>query len=240
MIKKLVGRMATFPARAEFLPKAIESLQGQLDQLVVVLNEYTRKRAKRLPSFQNVSYVIPPTDTKDTGKFLGERHETEYVFLADDDLLYPPDYVETLVEAYESLPTDRAVVGLHGVVYSDLFDGAARSRFVAKFDKFLAGRLLVNQLGTGCAMTRGDLLPSFEYMATSQRFVDIRFARYCHEQHIGMVCLPRAGDWVKDLEAGDSIFETYTRGNQENQLEEILAFGGYGKLDAKLALKVEA
>lgn len=240
MTKKLVGRMATFPARAEFLPKAIESLQGQLDHLVVVLNEYTRKGAKRLPTYRNVSYEIPPSDTKDTGKFLGERREDEYVFLADDDLLYPPDYAASLIRAYESLPTERAVVGLHGVIYSDLFDGAARSRFVAKFDKPLAGRLLVNQLGTGCAMTRGDLLPSFDFMATSQRFVDIRFARYCHEQRIAMVCLPRDGDWVKDLEAGDSIFETYTRSNQENQLEEILAFGGFGKLDAKLALRVEA
>jgi len=240
MVKQRIGRMATFPARAEFLTKALESLQGQLDHLVVVLNEYTRKRARQLPSFANVSYIIPAADTKDTGKFMGERSPDEYVFLTDDDLLYPPGYVQTLVHAYEALPTDRAVVGLHGVIYSDLFDGAARSRFVAKFDKALPGRLLVNQLGTGCVMTRGDLLPDFDYMKTSQRFVDVRFAKYCHEQQIAMVCLPRSANWVQDLEAGDSIFETYTRTNQENQLEEILAFGGYGKLDPRLALKVEA
>jgi len=240
MHRKRIGRMATFPARAEFLPRAVESLQGQLDHLVVVLNEYTRKRAKQLPSFGNVSYVIPPNDLKDTGKFVGERSADEYVFLADDDLGYPADYVATLIRAYEALPTDRAVVGLHGVIYSDLFDGAARSRFVAKFDKALPGPLLVNQLGTGCAMTRGDLLPDFDYMQTSQRFVDVRFAKYCHEQRIAMVCLPRSAGWVQDLEAADSIFETYTRSNQENQLGEILTFGGYGKLDARLALKVEA
>jgi hypothetical protein len=240
MHRKRIGRMATFPARAEFLPRAVESLQGQLDHLVVVLNEYTRKRAKQLPTYGNVSYVIPADDLKDTGKFLGERNADDYVFLTDDDLGYPRDYAETLVRAYEALPTDRAVVGLHGVIYSDLFDGAARSRFVAKFDKALPGPLLVNQLGTGCAMTRGDLLPDFGYMQTSQRFVDVRFAKYCHEQRIAMVCLPRSADWVQDLEAGDSIFETYTRSNQENQMEEILAFGGYGKLDARLALKVEA
>lgn len=240
MARKRIGRMATFPARAEFLPRAVESLQGQLDRLVVVLNEYSRKAAKQLPAYPNVEYVIPAEDTKDTGKFMGEASPDEYVFLTDDDLLYPPDYVQTLVRGLEALPTDRAVVGLHGVIYSDLFDGAARSRFVAKFDKALAGPLLVNQLGTGCAMIRGDLLPSFDYMQSSQRFVDVRFAKYCHEHHIAMVCLPRAAGWVQDLEASDSIFETYTRTNQENQLEEILSFGGYGKLDARLALKVEA
>jgi hypothetical protein len=132
------------------------------------------------------------------------------------------------------------VVGVHGVVYSDLFDGASSSRFVMKFDRALKRPILVNQLGTGCAMTRGDLMPPFAMMKEAQRFVDVRFARYCHEQRIGMVCLARPDGWLTDLGPEDSIFMSYTRQHQNRQLDEVLTFAGFGRLDAKLALAVEA
>jgi hypothetical protein len=130
-------------------------------------------------------------------------------------------------------------VGVHGVVYSDLFEGAAQSRFVAKFDKALDKPLLVNQLGTGCLVLRGDLLPDFDVMKTSQRFVDVRFASYCHQNGIGMLCIARQAGWVTDQEPEDSIFNSYTREHQTEQLQEILTFAGFGRLDPKLARAVD-
>jgi hypothetical protein len=234
-----VGHVATYPARSANLPVMLESVAPQLDEICVVLNQYTKKQQQRLPRLDNVTYIIPKEDLKDTGKFLPPRGPDEYVFLMDDDLEFPPDYAATLVELHERLRKENIAVGVHGVVYSDLFEGAAPSRFVAKFDKALERPLLVNQLGTGCVMIRGDLLPPFEYMQTAQRFVDVRFARYCHESRIGMICVPRPSGWVKDLEPEESIFESYTRTHHKEQLEEVLSFGGFGKLNAKLALTVE-
>lgn len=239
MKRRRIGHVATYPGRKDNLPVMLESIAPQLDELCVVLNEYGGRQRRQLPQYPNVRYVVPDGDLKDTGKFLEQRTADEYVFLLDDDLEFPADYVATLIDCYERLPTERVVVGLHGVVYSDLFEGAAGSRFVAKFDKALERPLLVNQLGSGCAMTRGDLLPPMAYMRTSQRFVDVRFARYCHENDIGMVCLPRPDQWVRDLQPEESIFETYTRVHHGEQLGEILAFGGFGKLNARLALAVE-
>jgi hypothetical protein len=236
---KRVGHITTYPGRREYLPVMLESVVSQLDDICVVLNQFNERQKRKLPRFPNVRYVIPEHDLKDTGKFYETRSASEYVFTLDDDLEFPSDYVATLIDCYESLPTERAVVGLHGVVYSDLFEGAAGSRFVAKFDRRLARTVLVNQLGTGCAMTRGDLLPPMDYMATSQRFVDVRFARYCHENGIGMVCMARPDQWIRDLQPEESIFESYTRIHHGEQLGEILTFGGFGKLDASLALAVE-
>lgn len=236
---KRIGHVATYPARIANLPVMLESIAPQLDEVCVVLNQYTRKQQQKLPRIENVRYVIPEEDLKDTGKFLEPRGADEYVFLLDDDLSFPADYVSTLIGHHQRLPNARVAVGLHGVIYSDLFEGAAPSRFVAKFDKALVRPVLVNQLGTGCVMMRGDLMPPFEYMRTSQRFVDVRFARYCHENGIGLMCLPRPDQWVKDLEPEESIFESYTRTHHKEQLEEVLSFGGFGKLDARLALAVE-
>lgn len=236
---KRIGHVATYPGRIANLPLMLESIAPQLDEMCVVLNQYSRRQLQKLPRLENVRYVIPDEDLKDTGKFLEPRSATEYAFLLDDDLLFPEDYVSKLIEHHKRLPTPRVAVGLHGVIYSDLFEGAAPSRFVAKFDKALERPILVNQLGTGCVMIRGDLLPPFEYMKTSQRFVDVRFARYCHESGIALMCVSRPDQWVKDQEPEESIFESYTRTHHKEQLEEVLSFGGFGKLNAKIALAVE-
>jgi hypothetical protein len=236
---KRVAQVATYPGRLANLPVMLESVAPQFDEIHVVLNEFTKRQQQKLPTIDNVHYEIPPEDLKDTGKFWRTPGQGEYVFLMDDDLTFPPDYAEKLIDFHRRLPTSRAVVGLHGVIYSDLFEGAPASRFVAKFDKALDKPILVNQLGTGVLMLPGELMPPFEFMRTSQRFVDVRFARYCHENNIGLVCVPRAAGWVVDQEPEESIFLTYTRERQSEQLPEIIQFAGFGKLNARLALAVE-
>jgi hypothetical protein len=237
---KRIGQVATYPARMENLPRMLESVVGQLDEIHVVLNQYTHRQQRELPAYDNVRYVIPAEDLKDTGKFLRQASADELVFLMDDDLVFPPDYAARLFDFYRRAPSHRIAIGLHGVVYSDLFEGAPSSRFVAKFDKALAQPMLVNQLGTGCLMLRGDMMPSFSYMQSSQRFVDVRFARHCHEAGISRLCISRAAGWVIDQAPETSIFETFTKLRHSEQLDEVLTFGGFGKLDVKLALAVEA
>ena len=236
---KRIGQIATYPGRLGNLPLMLESVALQLDEIYVVLNQFTKRQRQALPKLKNVHYEIPENDLKDTGKFWRKPGEDEYVFLMDDDLTFPPDYVERMVAFHERMPAPRTVVGLHGVIYSDLFEGAPASRFVAKFDKALDKPVLVNQLGTGVLMLPGALMPPFEFMASSQRFVDVRFARYCHENNIGLVCVPRPAGWVVDQEPEESIFETYTRERHGEQLPEIVQFAGFGKLNARLALAVE-
>ena len=88
-------------------------------------------------------------------------------------------------------------------------------------------------------MTRGDLLPRFELMQSSQRFVDVRFARICHESGIGMVCVPRAEGWLRDMEPEESIFESYTRANHKDQLEEVARLRRLRKAQPRDSVAVE-
>lgn len=236
---KRIGQLATYPGRLANLPVMLESVAPQFDEIHVMLNQFTKRQQLALPKLANVHYVIPKSDLKDTGKFWRKPGAGEYVFLMDDDLTFPADYVEQMIAFYQRMPSARMAIGLHGVIYSDLFEGTPSSRFVAKFDKALNNPILVNQLGTGCLMLPGELLPPFEFMRSAQRFVDVRFARYCHENGIGMACVPRPAGWIVDQNAEDSIFETYTRERHGEQLPEIMQFAGFGKLDVRLALAVE-
>jgi len=237
---KRIGHIATYPARLDTLPDMLASVVDQLDQIYVVVNEFGRQEIEKLPKYDHVKYIRPIVDLKDTGKFYPRgRTADEFVFLMDDDIKFPADYAETMINFLEELPTRDAIVGLHGVTYSDLFDGVATSRFVSKFDKQLNESLLVNQLGTGCMVMLGDQIPPFEIMRDSQRFVDVRFARYCFENDIVQVCMRRPLGWLTDMGPEESIFETYTRDNHDNHKSEIGIFGGYGKINPKLALAVE-
>ena len=105
-----IGQIATYPGRIGNLPAMLESVGSQLDEIHVVLNQYSAAQRRRLPKLANVDYLVPDEDLKDTGKFLRRAGANEYVFLMDDDLIFPADYVATLIEAHRALPSARVAV----------------------------------------------------------------------------------------------------------------------------------
>ena len=104
---KRVGQLATYPGRLENLPIMLESVAPQFDEIHVVLNEFTKRQQQALPKLDNVHYEIPGDDLKDTGKFWRKPGADEYVFLMDDDLTFPPDYVESMIRIHRAM-TARA------------------------------------------------------------------------------------------------------------------------------------
>jgi len=92
-MKTVVG-MATFKGREKAVDTAINSLSNQVDEIILYDNE-----------------VNP--DLTDNGKFYGLSLQKEpcYYFTCDDDLFYPSNYVETMIESIERL---GGIVTHHG------------------------------------------------------------------------------------------------------------------------------
>ena len=92
---KVVIAIATFKGREPYIKKAIQSLVGQADQIRIYDNEER--------------YI----DLTDNGKFyfLHEYKEPIYYFTCDDDIIYPPTYVQDMIEAIERTGT---IVTHHG------------------------------------------------------------------------------------------------------------------------------
>ena len=235
----IVANMASFPARKDILLEAIERLLPQVDRINLCLNEYD-EIPKELAKYSTLHPFIPEMDYKDIGKFVPKVEDDDYVLLVDDDIPYPSDYVETLFSNYLKYRSENAVVGVHGIIYSDVYDGNVASRKVFMYARSLEKDRVVNQLGTGTVLLKGHKMPSLDYMMGSQRYVDVRFSRYLYEKNIPLICISRSENWLSEQKIKGSIFDTFTSNWPKNVVLEVQKIAGYSKLDFNTVLKVES
>ena len=82
----------------------------------------------------------------------------------------------------------------------------------------------VDQIGTGTAILRAADYPPFAYMRGSERFVDVRFARWCYEQGISLFSLPRKKDWFSIIPTESCLYDNFTYKSPPHVLKEIRTF----------------
>lgn len=236
---KVIGVMATYPARVGNLESQLRRLSSQVDHLNVVLNEFS-ETPEFFRNFHNVSAIIPSHDYKDVGKFtVYVRDRNDLVFLFDDDLLYPPDYVQRTaawIEQHEGAIWPSAVFGYHGTIYTSYImgfwggiinSGGLRGAFrtiraILRNRRFpdkvvycywggLKKACRVDQLGTGTVAMRAHLMPELKDMESAKKMVDVRLAKICQRHRIPMICIPRAKEWIprEDL-FSDGIWSSFT------------------------------
>jgi len=226
----LVANVATYPGRYGTRRKALESIARQVDMLNIALNEYS-KIPDDLLGLQNANFVFPEENLKDVGKFMFDVKKDDDVFLCDDDIIYPNDYVSWMRKVATGIQIPGFVLGLHGVTYSDYYDGRKRSgRLVHVFHHALASDEHVNQLGTGTVYTKGKNLPTLAQMHGSEGFVDIRFARLMFERDIPQICIARPAQWLKEVQNDQTLYLTVTSNLPTNALQEVQVFGGLNNL----------
>lgn len=103
--------IASLPERENNLSKTIERLYSQFDVIHVVLNGYDST-----PSFLNRENIAVYHSDNTYGaamKYWGVQWSSGYYFGCDDDLLYPPDYVEWMLHWLQRYD-NKIVVTAHG------------------------------------------------------------------------------------------------------------------------------
>lgn len=245
----IIGKMATYPKREKELRQTVKSIIPQLDKLVICLNEY-----KTIPAWltgdERIEPVIPKTDLKDLGKFITVAHDYKYCVYFDDDILYPPDYVETIMAGLIS-SQKPSVVSFHGSIYSPPVISFNPNKFKAylgfklrlsnpewyrrvyPFHQELKRNKLVEQVGTGVLAIEKEHEPPFKYMENSMKFVDVRFSKWCFENKIEMVCLARPADWIREQNVTESIASSFTPNAPRSVQKEIYKYAGKSTLSSK-------
>lgn len=235
----IIANMATYPDRqSSTLQVALSSIAEQVDIVNLCLNQYMTT-PEFLDGYDNVNAYIPDQDYKDVGKFLAPMKENDDVFYVDDDIVYPPDYVTYSSSIHEKYAKLSPIVGYHGTIYSDVFDGHHASRNVFSFRTRLHKARVVNQLGTGTVHCKGWQTPTADFMKGSERFVDVRFAIHAKNNNYPMICAPREAKWLHDQEPEDSIFEGFTKGWPISVIQEAQGITGYGNLPLRAVSVVE-
>eukprot|EP00927_Polykrikos_kofoidii_P031154 TRINITY_DN26819_c0_g2_i1.p1 TRINITY_DN26819_c0_g2~~TRINITY_DN26819_c0_g2_i1.p1 ORF type:complete len:1168 (+),score=156.49 TRINITY_DN26819_c0_g2_i1:442-3504(+) len=236
---RLVATMATWPPRLAELPAALDSLLHQsvgLDMILVYLNGY-KEVPKEWPVTGRVRYLLGEQDLGDLGKFafvsdgpggnltgisMGEEY---YHFTVDDDIIYPHDYAEKMLEALQD-QRDIGVVGVHGRILpgdpglkpllnfpADAMV-AAREAFMCLYHSVAtrvipfsaeSNRELVHIVGSGTMLYHtGHFQVRFADLASNHRnMADAHLAVLAQQQRIPMRVVMRPRDWLVTVHQSD-------------------------------------
>lgn len=211
---KVVVFLATYPAREKNLAQVVASLLPQCDVLSIYLNEY-----EYVPDYlkDKKIHITMGRDAagnlKDNGKFFNVADYAEgFHIFVDDDIRYPPDYVERLIGGIRHFGY-RAIVGFHGTIYETPLGSYVRDRTVLPFYGACPSTF-VDQLGTG---TTGYHTSTFtvDFSAfETTGLADLWFAKNAAERGVPLVALERPGDWLRGMEeVGDTLFRQVQRGD---------------------------
>lgn len=172
--------MATFKGREVAVKKAIESLIHQVDEVILYDNE------------QNPNLY-------DNGKFYGLTMQNEpcYYFTCDDDLEYPPNYVERTIEAIEKY---KCIITHHGRLLKGLDLSYYRGHTGFRCLDAVSFDGLIDVCGTGVTAFRTDYFnPVGLHNSEDVKMSDLVFSLEAKKQNKDIRIIPHAQGWIKHL-----------------------------------------
>jgi glycosyltransferase involved in cell wall biosynthesis len=230
---RVVASLCSIPERAELLRQVIKSLAPQVDAIHVYLDRYQSIPNFLLSCHDQITVYLSKDHPglRDNGKFLAFPSLTEecYYFTADDDIIYPPDYVASMVQRIEDYDR-QAVIGVHGVLLPEQAKGYFSSfRKVHIFNKALERDALVNNLGTGTVAFHSSLLQGMDLSHFSTPgMADLHLSVFCKQRDIPMVALARPDDWLQELPSPNTSLYHEFRQADDSQSQLIRAHQPWG------------
>lgn len=196
----ITANIATLPDREKQLIKTVESLYNQVDKINIYLNDYHKIPDWCLDS--KIRTRMTP-NIGDQGKFMFS--EKGYYFSCDDDLIYPPDYVETL-----KAKINDNIVTIHGknflVPTKSYYHGAMDK---IRCDSKLTVDTKVQIPGTGVMAFHTDTIKFYFEDFKRPNMADIWVGIKAKQLGIPVICIAHPANWVQLQETKGSIWEAH-------------------------------
>jgi glycosyltransferase involved in cell wall biosynthesis len=183
---KTIAVIATTGNRKEELKRAVSSLVDQVDELLIYDNSKN-------------------PDLTDNAKFyyLQFQKDPVYYITADDKIIYPPNYVETLKKAIDK---HQCVCTFHGRLLVDGPKYYNGRHIVFHYLQDVPSSVRVDVPGTGVMGFRTDHFnPENLYKSEYKRMSDLTFALEAKRAGVKIICLKHERNWLKSLYLRDSI-----------------------------------
>ena len=186
--------MASIPERADGMVRVMIDLLPYCDNFDVCLNGYpadVNYQGFNDPKV-NVIRMLVGDGAGAGGKFYASRRTPGYHITVDDDLMYPQDYVATLIRGLEKYKR-QAIVGIQG---SFIVQGNA-SLISIYHQTALSQDIPVHMLGTGTMAYHTD---SFNVDMTQFHpgKIDDQVAAMALQAHVPMIVLAHDANWLKE------------------------------------------
>ncbi len=203
--EKVFASGCCIPERLESFKLVVQRILPQIDHLYVYLDKF-----ENIPSFLNNNKITVTLskkyskDHRDNAKFLAfdelkSQLSDFYYFTIDDDILYPHDYVRSLIDRLKTYK-NSLVVGVHGVMYEEYPKKYFKRRFVYHFqENSLDSPKLVNNLGTGTVAFHSSLFKQLNpNLWPTGGMVDIYFSKECLKNNVLLLCVDRHKNWLNE------------------------------------------
>lgn len=224
----VLASMASIPSRRRMLLDCVNSLLAQCDRVRVFLNNYPD-----VPDFLNhprieVRRSQDWDDRGDAGKvfWIDRDREEGYRLITDDDLLFPPDFSETMcgkVRSYDN----RAIFCTHGVLlrqpvlqYYDPDSRAATFHFARQLDTDATvhiGATNAMCFHSGAVDMKWD---DFSYCNSA----DIWISLYAQRNKLPVLAASRLQGWVRENvhDAPDDTIYNHSRKRTKSRMDSSL------------------
>ncbi len=206
----VTASVASFAAREDSLKQAVASILPQIDRLNVYLNNYDA-----VPEFLRhpkitVARSQEHGDLRDNGKFFFLRNVAAgYHFTIDDDIIYPPNYVQHLILKILQY-RKQAMVGIHGVTFADPIERFYKDRKVLVFWEGLDVDWVVNLLGSGTVAYHTSTVELDFKDFKVPGMGDLWLAVATKRQKVPMIAVARAPDWLMPIQNNDpGLYEEF-------------------------------
>lgn len=219
--EKIVALLTVIPSRRDVVLHTIDSIYDQVDELRIIFNGFDHLPSWAVRSPKIKARVDRGNSLSDCAKWL-HVPDKGYVLSIDDDILYPEDYVSTMIAKIEQYER-KAVVTVHGSYFTVPYISYGKSKRSFRFMMGLNKDVRVPMIGTGTLAFHIDTIPAFLFVEAVKNLLpnrsDIWFSRFCLENNIPMMCIERMKYWLKPLRTdGDTIWNKMC--NDEEFLNE--------------------
>ena len=224
----IIAGIATIDGRQESLAATVASLRHQVDSLYVYCNDYD---AAKYPGFPADMYCYTCyEDRGDAAKFSRVAYcDPGDIYLAcDDDLIYPPDYVEHIVAGLERHPD--SVVSFHGRIMAAgiHFNSYYNDSYGFPCLGSVFRDLRVDCAGSGVMAFHVKHAPDLKWILSQPKnMADIHMARHAKSKGLKLITLAHPADWIKhgDIDLDSTIWAWANKDDavQTEFMREVMA-----------------
>lgn len=200
-------QIASIRERAKMLEKSIQSLYMQADRINVMLNNYPFSPIF-LEDYENLTVYHLDNSKGDAAKFY--KMPEGIVFLCDDDLIYPTDYIVNMLWKLDEY-AGKAIITNHGRIMNPKPVKNAYSDRVERFHclEEVLDEKEIDIGGTGVMCFHTNYFKCDYDKVTIPNMADIWVAKWAKEQGCRIIINPHPEGWITYQDPEWTIWEEH-------------------------------